>query len=178
MSLRASAGLPFTCSGRHVAERAEHDAGLGARRRRQVRVLRDAPSVCVSFARPKSRILTRPSLVTNTFSGFQVAVDDPLLVRGGEAVRELDRVLRRLAHGERAARHPRAQRLALEQLRDDVRRAVVRAEVVDRGDVRVIQPASGLRLLLEAPQRSGSLENVAGRTLIATSRLSRESRAR
>ena len=30
-----------------------------------------APSACVSFARPKSRILTRPSFVTNRFSGFR-----------------------------------------------------------------------------------------------------------
>ncbi len=30
-----------------------------------------APSACVSFARPKSRILMRPSFVTKTFSGFR-----------------------------------------------------------------------------------------------------------
>ena len=29
------------------------------------------PSACVSLARPKSRILTRPSFVTKTFSGFR-----------------------------------------------------------------------------------------------------------
>ena len=29
------------------------------------------PSACVSLARPKSRILTRPSRVTKTFSGFR-----------------------------------------------------------------------------------------------------------
>ena len=41
--------------------------GLG----RQVRRLESARSFCISFARPKSRILTRPSFVTKTFSGFR-----------------------------------------------------------------------------------------------------------
>ena len=58
--------------GRHVAERAQHDAGLGAGARgREVRHAEPRSSVCVSLARPKSRILTRPSLVTKTFSGFR-----------------------------------------------------------------------------------------------------------
>ena len=54
--------------------------------------------------------------------GLQVAVDDALLVRGGEAARDLERVVERLARRERARREPVAQRLALEQLRDDVGR--------------------------------------------------------
>ncbi len=37
-----------------------------------------AGSTCVSFARPKSRILTRPSFVTKRFSGFKSRWTMPL----------------------------------------------------------------------------------------------------
>jgi hypothetical protein len=73
-------------------------------------------------------------------------------MRRREALGDLDRVVDRLARGKRAARQPRAQGLAFEQLRDDVGSAIVRPEIVDRGDVGVVQAAGGLRLLLEAPQ--------------------------
>ena len=79
-------------------------------------------------------------------------MDDSLLVRRGQALRDLHGVFDRLADGKGAARKPRAQRLALEQLGHDVRRAVVGAEVVDRGDVRMVQRPGCLRLLFEAPQ--------------------------
>ena len=54
--------------------------------------------------------------------------------------------------GSGAAAQSVAQRLAFEQLRHDVRRAVVAADVVDREDVRVIQRRGGARFLLEAPK--------------------------
>ncbi len=50
------------------------------------------------------------------------------------------------------AGHPFAEVLTLQELRDDVRRAVVLAEVVDRENARVIQGRGGARLLLEAAQ--------------------------
>ncbi len=87
--------------------------------------------------------------------GLQVPVDDPLLVRGGEAVGDLERVVDRLALRELAAGEDRAQRLAFEELLDDVGRAVVLADVVDGGDVGVVEDAGGLRLLLEAAQAVG-----------------------
>ena len=110
--------------------------------------------------------------------GLQIPVDDPLVVRGGEAVRDLQRVVNDLALRELAARERQAQRLALEQLLDDVGRVVMRADVVDGRDVGVIENARGLGLLLEAPQRSASCEKDGGSTLIATSRPSRGSFAR
>ena len=72
---------------------------------------------------------------------LQVPVDDPLLVRRGESLRDLDGVVDRLADRERPGEQARPQRLALEQLRDDVRRVVVRPEVVDRRDVGVVEDA-------------------------------------
>ena len=140
---------------------------------------RPAPSGCVSLARPKSRILTRPSVGHEDVLGLEVPVHDPLLVRRREALRDLQRVADRPARREGPAGEPLAQRLAFEQLRDDVGRAVVRADVVDRQDVRVVQRRRRLRLLLESARGArGRRRTPPGRTLIATSRSSRVSRAR
>ena len=46
------------------------------------------------------------------------------------------------------------QRLSLEELRHDVRRTVVGADVLDCEDVRVIQRARRAGLLIEAPETS------------------------
>ena len=52
--------------------------------------------------------------------GLQVAMDEALVVRGGEPARDLHGDVDRLAHRERAVLgQPLAQRLAVEQLRDD-----------------------------------------------------------
>ena len=94
---------------------------------------------------------------------LQVAMDDALVVRGGKPAGELHRVRESLADKKPracrvrnrplvAGRKPVAQRLALEQLRDDVRRAVVLADVVDIQNVRMVQRGRRARLLLEAGQ--------------------------
>ena len=84
--------------------------------------------------------------------GLHVAVDDAALVRRGEPARDLDRVLDGLAWREPAGADLPPQRVALEQLRDDVGNPLVRAHVVDGEHVRVIERAYGLRFLLEAAQ--------------------------
>ena len=86
---------------------------------------------------------------------LQVAVDDPLVVRGGEAVRDLDRVVEGLAHREGRAREADAQALAFEQLRGEVRPAVVVADVEDGEDVGMVEGGHRLRFDLEAPQAVG-----------------------
>ena len=87
--------------------------------------------------------------------GLQVPVDDAFLVRGREAMRDLRRVVDRLALREPAAGEDGAQRLAFEELLDDVRRAVHLPDVVDGGDVGVVEDPGGLGLLLEAAQAVG-----------------------
>ena len=65
-------GLSPDLLGRHVADGAEHDARPGRGGDGRALGARSAgSSVGRSLARPKSRILTRPSLVTNRFSGFR-----------------------------------------------------------------------------------------------------------
>ena len=141
-------------------------------------VLPSLRSPVLSFARPKSRILTRPSARQEEVLGLQVPVHDPLLVRRGEALGDLHRVVDRLAHRQRPAEETRPQRLALEQLRHDVRRAVCRSDVVDRRDVGMVEAPAARASCSKRFNRSGSCEKDAGRTLIATSRPSRGSFAR
>ena len=87
--------------------------------------------------------------------GLEVAVDDPLLVRRRESMRDLRRVLRGLARRQRAGLEPLAQRFALQQLHDGVGHAVRGAEVEDREDVRVRERGDRARLALEARERLG-----------------------
>src|SRR5207245_11297112 len=81
---------------------------------------------------------------------LQVPVDDPLLVGGRKARRDLKRIVHGLAHGQRTAAQAAAEGLALEQLRDDVGGAVLNADVEDDDDARVVERARRLRLQLEA----------------------------
>ncbi len=83
--------------------------------------------------------------------GLQVPVHDPVLVRGGEAPHDLQRVVERAVGGQGGLGEPRAQRLPLEQLRDDVVGPALLSDVVDGDDVRVVEAARRPRLELEAP---------------------------
>ncbi len=86
--------------------------------------------------------------------GLQIAMHDPLLVRRRQAMRNLQRIVDRLPLRQLPARQRRAQRLPLEQLRHDVRSAVafIPPDVMDRGDVRMIQNPCRPGLLLETAQ--------------------------
>jgi hypothetical protein len=70
-----------------------------------IETLADAtPIGSIALANPKSRTLTVPSARTLMFAGFQIAVNDPLLVCGFQAVRDLLRDRQRLVERNRAAR--------------------------------------------------------------------------
>jgi len=79
-------------------------------------------------------------------------VDDALLVRGREPFGDLGRGLDRPSRRETAARELAAEGLALQQLLDDIRSAVVLPDVIDGRDVGMVQDAGGFRLLLEAAE--------------------------
>ena len=79
-------------------------------------------------------------------------MDDSLVVSSGKAAGDFQCVVEGLADGKRSALEARPQGVAFEQLRDDVGCAVVRADIVDGEDVRVVQGAGGARLLLEAAE--------------------------
>src|SRR2546421_5898406 len=84
--------------------------------------------------------------------GLQIAMNDSFLMRGGETVRDLTSVVGHAALGQRAAAHSLAHGLALEQLRDNIGRTIMRADVMHDEDVRMIERARGAGLLLESLQ--------------------------
>src|SRR6266481_9152568 len=79
-------------------------------------------------------------------------MDDALLVRGSEPVRYLNRVIDRFALRYRAIIETLLHGFAFEQLRDNVRRAVMFAKIENGENVRMIQQARRLCLLLKSPQ--------------------------
>ena len=81
---------------RHVAESPEHDARLrGAGRRRQAR--RVGPCLVQrQLGQAEVEDLDAAVLRDEQVLGFQIPVDDPLFVRRGEAVSDLQRVVDRL----------------------------------------------------------------------------------
>ena len=85
--------------------------------------------------------------------GLQVAVGDLLVVRGGQAASNLRGDIDGLPRRQGAAGEPRAQRLAFEQLRHRVRRAIAVADVVNRQDVRMRERGHRAGLALEARER-------------------------
>ena len=89
------------------------------------------------------------------FSGFRSRWTMPFGVRGRQPVGDLDGELDRLAKRQRGAVQPVAQALPVEQLRNDVGRPVVLADVVDGDDVRVVERGGGPRFELEAAQPIG-----------------------
>ena len=90
---------------RHVAHRAEDDAGAGLRRRGSRR-LADADSLRVDqLGQAEVEDLDAAVIGEEDVVGLEVAVNDPLVVRRGEPVRDLSRVIDRLARRQRRAIH-------------------------------------------------------------------------
>src|ERR1043165_6461104 len=139
--------------GRHVAGRADDGAGRGemprglvavAARRHVLGELGEAEVEDLHAAVGRDEEVLR----------LEVAMDEPLFVRDGERPGDLDGVVDGLRQRERrriVVAEGLAQRLAFEQLHDDVRRALERADVVDRDEAGMAERARGARLLLESP---------------------------
>jgi len=67
--------------------------------------------------------------------------------------------------GERAASQNGAQTLTFEQLRNDVRRAVLLADVMNRENIRVVKSGDRTRFLLEAAKAVGISGERSGKDL-------------
>ena len=86
---------------------------------------------------------------------LEIAVDDSGIVSGGQSSGQLHAVVQHLAQPHRAFTKAIAQGLALQQLGDDVGRAVVLADVENRNDVGMVEGGSGLGFLLKAAKPLG-----------------------
>ncbi len=120
-----------------------------------------------------------PVLRQEDVLGLDVAVDDPFPVRRREAFRHLQ-ARRRGPCGAASVPGPAGSR-SVSPSRSSVTANWTppnSPDVEEREDVRVRERGDGARLALEAGQRAWIVRNVLGRTLTATSRPSRVSRAR
>ena len=108
---------------RHVADRAEHRAGLRRLRGREVRGLLRLRLQELREAEVED--LDGPVLRDHHVLGLQVPVDDPGRVRLGEAVGHLVRRGRAAAWSTAARMEHLAQRPAVDQLHRDVDRRLV-----------------------------------------------------
>src|SRR5215831_13239118 len=79
-------------------------------------------------------------------------MNDSFLMRCRQSVYDLQRIVDCFSLRQRTAARSLSQCLAFEQLRDDVRRPVMRAYVEDGKNIRMIQRAGSTSLLLETMQ--------------------------
>ena len=152
MSLRASAGLPWACSGRHVLHRPQNHVFAGQRLclvarfgRRRCRLLAGgiaAATSVPSFASPKSRSLT-PCCGHEDVAGFRSRCVMPLRCAAVEGREDLSR---RTGARARAAAARRAAGRRPTRARGDTARVF---KTVDAGNVRMIQCGDGFRFALE-----------------------------
>ena len=87
--------------------------------------------------------------------GFQIAVNDPLLMRGFERVRDLFRNGQRLIKRNRAARDALREIVALDEFHDERGGARTFFKPVDGGDVRMIERGEHFRFALKAREPIG-----------------------
>ncbi len=74
---------------------------------------------------------------------------DAFAVRARQRLRERRAVGQRFGKRQRPAREPGAERLAIEILHHQELEIILTADVVERADVRVVQPRHGARFALE-----------------------------
>ena len=135
--VRSSVGrLSAHLLGRHVASGAENGSRIGgARERWRAGVVVRGRGVRAREAEVQD--LDPPVAGQEDVLRLQVPVDDALLVRGREPVRQLRADLDGLAQGQRAALQALPQSLPFQQLHHGVGASVMRAKIVDGEDVRM-----------------------------------------
>ena len=140
-------GLGLDLLGRHVTERSHDHPRLGCRREAG-----GSPGVLSlgQFRQAEVEDLDAALPGHEEVLGFQVAVDDAFFVSGRQAVGDLDRVVDCPARREAPSGDLLAQRLAFQQLLDDLGSALVLAGVVDDRDVGVVENSGRAGLLFEA----------------------------
>ena len=148
--------------GRHVAHGAENDSGHrgGDGRSRRLPCHR-ADLGCLGEAEVENLDDSIPR--QEDVFGLEVAMHHSPLVRRGEPLRDLKRVLERFAHRKVGGVQPLPQRLALQQLHHRIRDSPLLANVVNREDVRVRQGRDRLRFPFESGKRIGVLRQPVGK---------------
>ena len=155
---------------RHVLKRAEDRAlrrDVGRRRRHHRAADRDDGRA--GFCEAKVQQL-RARFRQHHVAGLQIAMDDAGAMRRVERRRDLNRHGQRLRRRERARVEAPGQRVPVEQLHDEERRAVVLADVVQRADVGWVSCEIARASRSNRSRNCGSAASAAGRILTATVR--------
>ena len=144
----------------HVRGRAENHPGLGHRRRGDRRrcatsIRRVACRRSSAFASPKSSTFTVPSGRTLMLAGFEIAMDDALLVRRFEGLGDLLRDRQRLVDRDRAARDTLRQSSPSTSSMTSAVHARALLQAVDVRDVRVVQRREHFRFALKPREPVG-----------------------
>ena len=92
----------------------------------------------------------RASLREHDVRGLEIAMRDAQPMGFVQSIRDLDAVLHRVGDGQRSARDAIGERLALDELHDDVGPIGDASDVVHGADVRMIQARDDPGLALEA----------------------------
>ena len=179
MSARRSTALPRACSGLMYPAVPRIDAALVGEsvivgdRARSASESADAP-----FASPKSSTLTWPSGVILTLPGFRSRWIDAAVVRGLDCRRDLAADVERFVHREGPFRETRRERVAGDVFKNEELTLIGLFDAVNRRDIGMAQGGEQLGFAIESDQASAFRARASGRTLIATRRFSRGSRAR
>lgn len=143
--------------GRHVAERAEHDA---CRRVRHCRTVRYCRRLEALQREAEVQDLDRTVAGQEDVLRLQVSMDDALAVRRGESVRRRRRDLYGVLPRDRARLHARAERAPFQQFHDGEQQTVHDRELVYGKDARVRQRRDRARLRLEPLTHVGICRDV------------------
>ena len=150
--------FPFRLLRRHVGRGAEDDAGVRRRRARDSRGVGERGG-CIArcgwsqrFRETEVEHLDRAVTPHLDVRRLQVAVNDPLLVRGFERLGDLLRDRQRFVDRDRATRDALGQVLALDQFHHERGDAAAFFEAVDGGDVRMVERGEHLGFALKSRQ--------------------------
>ena len=145
--------------GRHVGGRAENHPDLrhrGRRERRRIRRIGTRAGRRVHrFREPEVEHLHRAVRADFDVRRLQVAMDDALLVRGFEGLRDLLRDRQRVGKRDRAMRDAIGERRALDQLEHERMRRAAVLKAVDGGDVWMVERGEHLRFAPKSRQPVG-----------------------
>ncbi len=124
---------------RHVRRRPENQARCRRHHLRQVRWIQTAACAGKRLRQTEIEHLHVAIGGDLDIGGFQIALDDPFVVSRFERFRDLAGDFQRLLARQPAAREAIGQRFAFDELQHQKRRRSLLDQVVNRGDVRMIQ---------------------------------------
>src|SRR5262245_10943501 len=137
---------------RHVTHRAHNHARIGDTFLRGRVLVYAAILMRAEFRQAEVENLHPPIFRDEQVLRLQVTMDDAFGVSGGQSLGDLPRKIHRFSWSDCALLYQLAQLFALEQFGDDIGRAFMRADVVNREDVRVAERRGGAGFLFEAAQ--------------------------